>query len=138
MGGAEVFTRENVKRWAEAGHEVTLFVSEFPNCKHEEIIDNVRIVRAGGKYSVYSKAKKYYKEYFSKESYDVVVDEINTRPFLTPRFVNNGEKIIGLIHQLAREYWFYENFFPSKLHRLLFPRKSMVTSICQYSYGHSF
>jgi len=112
MGGAEVFTRENVKRWAEAGHEVTLFVSEFPNCKHEEIIDNVRIVRAGGKYSVYSKAKKYYREYFSKESYDVVVDEINTRPFLTPRFVNNGEKIIGLIHQLAREYWFYETSFP--------------------------
>jgi glycosyltransferase involved in cell wall biosynthesis len=26
--------------------------------------------------------------------------------------VNNGEKIVGLIHQLAREYWFYETPFP--------------------------
>ena len=33
MGGAEVFTREVCKRWVERGHEVTLFASEFPNCK---------------------------------------------------------------------------------------------------------
>lgn len=112
MGGAEVFTYENAKRWVKAGHAVTLWASEFQNCKREEVVDGVRIVRAGGKYSVYWKAKKYYRKYFSKEGYDVVVDEINTRPFLTPKFVNNGEKIVALIHQLAREYWFYETPFP--------------------------
>ena len=112
MGGAEVFTHENVKRWAKAGHEVTLFTSEFPNCRREEVLDGVRIVRAGGKYSVYWKAKNYYKKHFSKKRYDVVVDEINTRPFLTPKFVKNGEKIVALIHQLAREYWLYETTFP--------------------------
>jgi glycosyltransferase involved in cell wall biosynthesis len=112
MGGAEVFTHENAKRWVRAGHEVTLFTSEFPNCKREEVVDGVRVVRAGGKYSVYWRAKKYYRKYFSKEGYDVVVDEINTRPFLTPKFVNNKEKIVALIHQLAREYWFYETPFP--------------------------
>jgi len=112
MGGAEVFTYEHVKRWAKAGHTVTLFVSEFPNCKREEVIEGVRIIRAGGKYSVYLKAKKYYRRRFSKENYDIVIDEINTRPFLTPRFINNGEKIIALIHQLAKEYWFYETPFP--------------------------
>jgi glycosyltransferase involved in cell wall biosynthesis len=42
----------------------------------------------------------------------VVVDEINTIPFMTPRFVNRGEKIIALIHQLAREFWFYELPYP--------------------------
>jgi len=36
MGGAEVFTREVAKRWVEVGHEVTLFASEFPNCRSEE------------------------------------------------------------------------------------------------------
>jgi len=85
-GGAEV--REVAKRWVEAGHEVTLFTSEFPNCRRDEVSDGVRIIRAGGKYSVYWKAKKYYRKRFSKEGYDVVVDEINTRPFLTPKFVN--------------------------------------------------
>ena len=112
MGGAEVFTHENSKRLVRAGHEVTLFTSEFPSCRREEIVDGVRVVRAGGKYSVYWRARKYYRKCFSKESYDVVVDEINTRPFLTPNFVNNGEKIVALIHQLAREYWFYETPFP--------------------------
>lgn len=112
MGGAEVFTHENIKRWVKAGHEVTLFASEFPNCRPEEVVDGVKIVRAGGKYLVYWKAKKCYRKLFSKEGYDVVVDEINTRPFLTPKFVNNGEKTIALIHQLAKEYWLYETTFP--------------------------
>lgn len=112
MGGAEVFTREIAKRWVEAGHEVTLFTSEFPNCRHEEVLNGVRVVRSGGKYSVYGRAKEYYKRCFSKEDFDLIIDEINTRPFFAPQFVNNGEKIIALIHQLAREYWFYETPFP--------------------------
>jgi len=112
MGGAEVFTREVAKRWVRAGHEVTLFTSEFPSCKKEECVDGIRVVRSGGKYSVYLKAREHYRKVFSKEGYDVIIDEINTRPFFTPKFVNNGEKIVALIHQLAREYWFYETPFP--------------------------
>jgi glycosyltransferase involved in cell wall biosynthesis len=112
MGGAEVFTREVLKRWAEAGHDITLFTSKFEGSSDEEVVDGVRIVRQGGRFSVYRKAKKFYAEYFSKERYDVVIDEINTRPFLTPKFVRNGERIVALIHQLAREYWFYETRFP--------------------------
>jgi len=112
MGGAEVFTHENARRWVKTGHEVTLFTSEFPKCKREEVVDGVRVIRSGGKYSVYWRARKYYQKYFSKEGYSVVIDEINTRPFFTPKFVNNGEKIVALIHQLAREYWFYETPFP--------------------------
>jgi len=111
-GGAEVFTREVAKRWVKAGHEVTLFASEFPNCRREEIVDGVRVVRAGGKYGVYRKARKFYGKFFSKEGFGVVVDEINTIPFFAPRFVVNGERVVALIHQLAREYWFYETFFP--------------------------
>jgi glycosyltransferase involved in cell wall biosynthesis len=112
MGGAEVFTREVARRWVKAGHEVTLFCSEFPNCKREEVVDGVRVVRAGGKYSVYWRAKKYYRERFSGEGFDVVVDEVNTRPFFVSKFVDNGESVVSLIHQLAREFWFYEVPFP--------------------------
>jgi len=112
MGGAEVFTREVAKRWVEGGHEVTLFTSEFPSSKREEVLDGVRVVRAGGRFGVYWSAKRSYRRFFSKEGYDVVVDEINTRPFFAPKFVKNGEKVVALIHQLAREYWFYETPFP--------------------------
>jgi glycosyltransferase involved in cell wall biosynthesis len=112
MGGAEVFTREVATRWVEAGHEVTLFTSEFLGSKAKEFLDGVKVVRAGGRYSVYVKAKRHYEKCFSKENYDVVIDEVNTRPFFTPKFVNNGERVVALIHQLAREYWFYETPFP--------------------------
>jgi glycosyltransferase involved in cell wall biosynthesis len=112
MGGAEVFTREVLKRWAAAGHEVTLFAANFKDGKANEVVDGINIVRSGGRYSVYCKAKEHYNRYFSREQYDVVVDEINTEPFMTPKFVRNGETITALIHQLAREYWFYETRFP--------------------------
>lgn len=112
MGGAEVFTREVAERWVEAGHEVTLFASEFEGCRREEFVDGVRIVRSGGRFGVYRWAKRFYKERFSGEGFDVVVDEINTRPFFAQKFVCNGERVVALIHQLAREYWFYETPFP--------------------------
>jgi glycosyltransferase involved in cell wall biosynthesis len=111
-GGAEVFTQEITKRWIKQRHQVTMFTSSFPGCKREEIIDGVRIIRDGGKISVYSKAKQYYQNFFSQDDYDIIIDEINTRPFFTPYFVNNGTKIVALIHQLAREFWFYETSFP--------------------------
>ncbi|HVP16458.1 MAG TPA: glycosyltransferase family 4 protein [candidate division Zixibacteria bacterium] len=113
MGGAEVFTHEVLKRWAAAGHKVTLFTAKFRGSKQNEVDDGVNIVRSGGTYSVYWKAREYYRRYFSKEEYDVVIDEINTVPFLASKFVRRGEKVVALIHQLAREYWFYETPFPA-------------------------
>src|SRR3990170_8578812 len=112
MGGAEIFTHEVAKRWAKAEIDVTLFTSKFLNCKPDEILEGIKIVRRGGKYSVYNEARKYYEKNSSKEGFDVVVDEVNTRPFSTPKFVKVGTKIVALIHQLAREYWFYETPFP--------------------------
>ena len=112
MGGAEVFTHEVAKRWVASGHEVTLFTSQFSGCKREEVSDGVNIVRAGGRFSVYRQAKKNYSKRFKAENFNVVIDEINTVPFFAPTFVKNGEKVVALIHQLAREFWFYEMPFP--------------------------
>jgi len=111
-GGAEVFIHEIAKRLVKRGNRVTLFTSEFDGCKKEEIMDGIRIIRAGKKYSVYWKAEEYYKKYFSKERYDVVIDSVNTRPFFTTSFVSGNEEVIPLIYQLAKEYWFYETPFP--------------------------
>ena len=111
-GGAEVFAYEVATRLAGRGHEVTLFTSEFEGCRDEELADGIRIIRKGTRYSVYREARECYRDRLSGEGFDTVIDEINTRPFLTPKFVNNGEKIFCLIHQLAREYWFYETPFP--------------------------
>jgi glycosyltransferase involved in cell wall biosynthesis len=111
-GGAEVFTHEIAKRWVENGNNVTFFTSAFSGCKNEEKIDGIKFIRRGNKYSVYKEAKKYYKNHFYKKNFDIIIDEINTKPFLTPKFVNGKETIVALIHQLAREFWFYETSFP--------------------------
>jgi len=108
-GGAEVLTHEISKRLVKNGYQITLFCASYPSCKKDDVIDGVRIIREGGKYSVYLKAKKYYKQ--NEGNFDLVIDEINTRPFLTPKFVK-GKPILALIHQLAREFWFYETPFP--------------------------
>lgn len=92
------------------GHEVTLFTSSFPGGLAEEVIDGIKVVREGDRFSVYRKARAFYEG--SSVRWDVVVDEINTIPFMTPRYVDRGERIVALIHQLAREFWFYELPYP--------------------------
>ncbi len=91
------------------GHEVTQVSSGFLNGASEEIIDGVKFIRVGNKYTVYWKAKGWYKK--SSTRFDVVIDEINTIPFNAPSFVNRGERVFVLIHQLAREFWYYETPF---------------------------
>ncbi len=108
-GGAEVFTHETMRRLITKGHDVTLFTAEFPGCLPAETIDGVKVIRSGSKYKVYSKAVEYYRNH--KGEYDLVIDEINTRPFLTPKFIKS-RPIIALFHQMAREFWFYETPFP--------------------------
>jgi glycosyltransferase involved in cell wall biosynthesis len=113
-GGAEVFTHEVCKRLIrnEGIESITLFVASFEGCKSEEMVEGVRIVRGGSKYGVYGKAKEFYNSH--KADFDLVVDEINTKPFNTPSFVHD-KPIVALIHQLAREFWFYETKFPINL-----------------------
>lgn len=109
-GGAEVLTHEIMRRFIIRGHDSTLFAAQFPGCLPTEIVDGVRIIRSGSRYTVYSKASEYYSKH--RYDYDLIIDEINTKPFLTPKFVKNNKPIIALFHQMAREFWFYETSFP--------------------------
>jgi glycosyltransferase involved in cell wall biosynthesis len=108
-GGAEVITHEVMERLAKRGHEMTLFASRFKDCELNENINGVDVIREGNKYTVYKKAENYLKAY--KDSYDLMIDEINTRPFFAPKFARE-KQVIAVIHQLAREFWFYETKFP--------------------------
>ncbi len=110
-GGAEVVTHELAKRWTAWGHEVTLITSSFPGSQAEQTIDGVRVLRGGTRYSVYSYAKHTYLERFRDRDL-VLVDEINTRPFFAPRYAGPMASVFAFIHQLAREFWFYETRFP--------------------------
>lgn len=104
-GGVERLTQEVAARWVAQGHQVTLFTARYPGSLGQETIDGVRIVRAGGKYSVYVRAYQYYTS-DARENFDVVIDEINTIPFFTPLYVK--QPVVSVIYQLAREFWLLE------------------------------
>lgn len=108
-GGAEIFTHEIMRRLVKKGYDMTLFSARFLNSLQYESIDGINIRRDGGKYTVYRKAKHYYKKY--KDIYDIVIDEINVRPFLTPTFVK-GKPILALVHEVARRALFTQLHFP--------------------------
>jgi glycosyltransferase involved in cell wall biosynthesis len=108
-GGAEVLTHEVMVRLARRGHSMTLFCPSIPNIPEREEIDGIEIIRKGGKYTVYNKAKQFYR--MNKDHYHFIVDEINARPFLSPEIVK-GRPILALFHQLIKEEWFYETYFP--------------------------
>jgi glycosyltransferase involved in cell wall biosynthesis len=112
-GGAGRATHELCKRWAQNGHHVTIFTSSFGNGKDHETVDGYEIIRKGSLLTHYYYAHLYYKKYFKKK-YDIVIDQINTIPYFTPFYVRDAA-IIGYIHQLCREIWFYEMPFPISL-----------------------
>lgn len=109
-GGAEIYTHRVAEEWVQQGHEVTLFCAGSPGLSDLDISDGVTIIRRGGRFGVYNEARKFYEEE-GKGKFDLVIDEVNTRPFMAPSFVTDAP-VIALIHQVAKEVWFHETAFP--------------------------
>ena len=63
MGGAEIHFHEIFKLIVKMGHEVTLVVHSFPNAKHEETIDGIKIFRVGSKFVFKYSFRWFYKRH---------------------------------------------------------------------------
>ncbi|MCK9378684.1 MAG: glycosyltransferase family 4 protein [Candidatus Moranbacteria bacterium] len=111
-GGAEVVNEELAKRLVADGHTLTFLVGSFVGCKEVEMVDGYKIIRMGNRYTVYLWAMIYYLKNLRGQA-DLVIDEINTAPFFARFYVK--ERNIIFIHQLCREIWFYQLFFPFSL-----------------------
>ncbi|EKE10689.1 MAG: glycosyl transferase, group 1 [uncultured bacterium] len=111
-GGAEAVNGELAKRLASDGHEVIFLVSGFPGGVAEEKIDGCTVIRLGDRWSVYWKSYRYYKKNLAGWA-DLVIDEVNTVPFFAKYYAR--EKNILFVHQLCREIWFHQMFFPLNL-----------------------
>lgn len=107
-GGAERVSDQLRVRLAKDGHSVTLITASYKNEREDEIVDGVHVLRAGNRYSVYIKARKLYK---NLPPQDLVVDEMNTIPFMAS-FYRGPAKAILLTYQLARSVWFHQMSFP--------------------------
>lgn len=97
-GGAEVHLHNIFSRIARRGHEVTLFCSSYPGAQREQVLDGIRIIRAGGRQLFNFRVPLAYFLQFRRERYDVVVDDLNKIPFFTPLYVR--EPLVGIVHHL--------------------------------------
>lgn len=111
-GGAEVYTHECAKRWSASGHEVTLFCAAVDGEPETDCRPGYQIVRRGSRIGVYSEARKFVRAH--SKNFDVIVDEINTRPFFAHRHAQKTP-VVALAHQVAREVWFHETPLPLAL-----------------------
>jgi glycosyltransferase involved in cell wall biosynthesis len=113
-GGAEVYTDHVAREWTAQGHDVTLFCSAVEGRpERETTASGYQVIRRGGKHGVYRAARRFW-EKEGQEKFDLVVDEVNTRPFGCPRWVT-GTPVVAIIHQVAREVWFHETPLPVAL-----------------------
>lgn len=98
-GGAEVYIHEIGKRLAKK-HDVTLFCGKYSGCEDESVMDGVKIIRKGGRYSLYLYAPIIYFLKLRKR-YDIIIDCENGIPFFTPLFVT--EPKICVMHHVHRD-----------------------------------
>jgi len=111
-GGAEIVTLEHATAWIKAGHKVTWFASRFPNSKAEEYLNGISLIRGGNFITVYLLAPIFY--LFTKNKFDLVIDEIHGIPFFTPFYVRKPK--IAFIHEVAGEIW--DHMFPFPLNKI--------------------
>ena len=83
-GGAELHLHEILSHLAGWGHDTTQISSRFPGCSAVDEIDGVRILRHGHWFDANFTLPLFARRQMKKESYDVVIEDINKIPFFSP------------------------------------------------------
>ena len=108
-GGSESYLQRIGAQLAASGVAVTLRTAGYPGAPRREVVDGVRISRAGGRYTVYLRALAAMAAAriglgpLRRVRPDVVVDTQNGLPFLA-RLVYR-RRVAVLVHHCHREQW---------------------------------
>ncbi len=129
-GGAELITLRVLEGLAELGCRVEWFSSSYPGARPEEERNGVRYVRRGNEISVRLHAAMRYR---GTQSFDVVIDQINTLPFWAASYTR--VPVVAYFNQLAREVLLYERgsvvggigALAERLYLLPYKRKPIIT-----------
>ncbi len=113
-GGAEVHFHEIFKRIGQRGHEVTLLCCVHPGLPQNETIDGIQVVRHGPRQLFNYFVPWLYRQHSRRQSFDIVIDDINKIPFYTPLFVK--EPLVGIVHHLFGSSIFRESVLPIALY----------------------
>lgn len=97
-GGAETHLHEIFGRLAERGHRVSLLVSGWDGAEPRATVDRMEVHRTGGRYTFNIAAPVYYRRRFRQREFDVVVEDLNKVPLLTPLWAKHPLAL--LVHHL--------------------------------------
>lgn len=132
-GGSETYLQRIGALLAESGVDVTLRTARYPGAARREVVDGVRVSRAGGHYTVYLRAgaamvaARLGLGPLRGVRPDVVIDSQNGLPFLAR--LAFGRRVVLLVHHCHRDQWpvagpllgrfgwFVESWLSPRLHR---------------------
>jgi len=112
-GGGEVNIHEQAKRWVQWGHSVTMLCGGYPvrrrGAPRDTVVDGIRIIRRGGRFTVYLRAALYYLRHL-RGQFDVMIDVANGIPMWTPLYCRLPKVVI--FHHIHLRQWFVEMPWP--------------------------
>lgn len=103
-GGAERYAQTVCAGLAARGHDVTLLAASHPGAAATEQLDGYRILRQGGRASVYPRSVARLRRLERTEgAFDAVVDVQNGLPFFSR--LGTRSPVVLLVHHVHKEQW---------------------------------
>jgi glycosyltransferase involved in cell wall biosynthesis len=109
-GGAEVYLQEIFSRLVNRGHSVTLLSERFAGSQPEDVIEGIRVIRAGGKFTFNFTAGRLVGGLAEALRADVVIDDLNKIPFYSPW--HTKRPVLAILMHLFRGSIFRETLPP--------------------------
>ena len=104
-GGAERVSLAYMQGLVERGHEVVWFANKFPGGAHKELINDIQVVRDGGKLTSWRAAQKWYA---TQKPFDLVIDQHHGIPWYAPWWCETN--CVAYIHEVLGPIW--SSFYP--------------------------
>lgn len=111
-GGAEVHIHEIMRRVAAMGHDVVQVSCAIKGLPEEEVLDGIRILRHGGKYTYNLSLKKFCSNL--DVNFDLIIEDLCKLPFFSPGW--NMAPVLVVVPHLFGTTAYREVFFPLALY----------------------
>ncbi len=109
-GGAEVYLQEIFSRLVNRGHHVVLISERFAGSEPEDVIEGIRVIRAGGSYTFNFTAGRQVGRLAEALNVDIVIDDLNKIPFYSPW--HTKRPVLAILMHLFRGSIFRETLPP--------------------------
>jgi glycosyltransferase involved in cell wall biosynthesis len=109
-GGAEVYLQEIFSRLVNRGHHITLLSERFAGSESDDMIEGIRVIRAGGKFTFNFTAGRQVGRLAEALNADIVIDDLNKIPFYSTW--HTKRPVLAILMHLFRGSIFRETLPP--------------------------